>query len=135
MSEQKESMMETHFDAYIAFPVSGSGYYTSEYYQQSFDRLVKLLGCVEAVETAFDIEFSCGDGKYFSDFSEYPGDEAEWRKYDGEVCLETPPRHGSDGDTLEKGKEYNFVVKYDPKQEEQIYYIDNKEKSRKEIRR
>ena len=126
--------METHYDAYLAFPVSSSGYYTSEYYQQSFDRLVKLLGCVEAIESAFDIEFSCGDGKYFSDFQEFPMDESEWRKYDGEVCLETPPRYGGDGHALDKNKDYNFIVKYNPKTEEQVCYINDRETSRQTIR-
>jgi hypothetical protein len=127
--------METHYDAYLAFPESSSsGYYTSEYYQQSFDRLVKLLGCVEAVEQAFDIEFSCGDGKYFSDFQEFPLDESEWRKYDGEVCLETPPRYGGDGHTLNKNKAYNFKVLYNPKTEEQVCYINDKVTSRQSIR-
>jgi hypothetical protein len=121
--------MHTHYDAYIGFPVS-----KSHYFQWAYDGLVKLLGCVEAVEKAFDIEFSCGDGKYFSDFQEFPLDEAEWRKYDGQVCLETPPRYGSDGHALDKDKEYNFIVKYDPKTEEQIFLINGKEKTRQPIR-
>jgi hypothetical protein len=124
------SKLELHYEALLSFPVS-----KSSYYEWAHDQLVKLLGCVEAVEASFDIEFSCGDGKYFSDFSEYPKDDAEWTKYDGRVCLETPPRRGSDGDTLKKDKQYRFTVKYDPKHEEQIFYIDDKEINRKDVRR
>ena len=126
----EKSSMETHYDAYMAFPVSGEGYYTSEYYMGSFDRLVKLLTCVEEIEASFDLEFSCGDDKYLSDFSD---DDPDLEQYDGKVCLETPPRLGCDGDLMTAGKEYNFTVKYDPATEEQIFYIDNKERTRRKI--
>ena len=122
--------METHFDAYMKFPA------TSEYDLGTFDRLRKLLGSVEEVECSFAIEFSCGDGKYLSDLNT----KEEIEKYDGNVCLLTPPRlnvikMSMLPEQMRAGKDYRFTVKYNPKTEEQIFYINSKERNRKEIRR
>jgi hypothetical protein len=122
--------METHFDAYMNFPA------TSEYDLGTFDRLRKLLGSVEAIEQSFAIEFSCGDGKYLSDLNT----KEEIEKYDGNVCLLTPPRlnvikMSQIPEQMKAGKDYNFTVKYNPKREEQIFYINGKERNRLEIRR
>ena len=122
--------METHFDAYMKFPA------TSEYDLGTFDRLRKLLGSVEEVECSFAIEFSCGDGKYLSDLNT----KEEIEKYDGKVCLLTPPRlnvikMSMLPEQMKAGKDYRFTVKYNHKTEQQIFYINSKERSRKEIRR
>jgi hypothetical protein len=122
--------IETHFDAWMRFPV------TSEYDHGTFDRLHKLLGSVEDIEYSFAIEFSCGDGKYLSDLDT----KEEIEKYDGNVCLLTPPRlnvikMSQMPEQMKPNKDYLFTVKYNPKTEEQIFYINRKERSRKEIRR
>jgi hypothetical protein len=109
---------------------------TSEYDLGTFDRLRKLLGSVEDIECSFAIEFSCGDGKYLSDLNT----KEEIEKYDGNVCLLTPPRFNiikmsQMSEQMKSNKDYLFTVKYNPKTEEQIFYINRKERSRKEIRR
>jgi hypothetical protein len=122
--------MDTHFDAWIKFPA------TSEYDLGTFDRLRELLGSVEDIEYSFAIEFSCGDGKYLSDLDT----KEEIEKYDGNVCLLTPPRlnvikMSMLPEQMKAGKDYNFTVKYNPKTEQQIFYINGKERNRLEIRR
>jgi hypothetical protein len=122
--------METHFDAYMNFPA------TSEYDLGTFDRLRKLLGSVEDIEQSFAIEFSCGDGKYLSDLNT----KEEIEKYDGNVCLLTPPRlnvikMSQVPEQMKAGKDYRFTVKYSPKTEQQIFYINGKERNRLDIRR
>lgn len=122
--------METHFDAYMKFPA------TSEYDLGTFDRLRKLLGSVEDIEQSFAIEFSCGNGKYLSDLNT----KEELEKYDGNVCLLTPPRlnvikMSMLPERMKAGKDYRFTVKYSPKTEQQIFYINGKERNRLDIRR
>ena len=122
--------MDTHFDAYMKFPA------TSEYDLGTLDRLYKLLGSVEDIECSFAIEFSCGDGKYLSDLNT----KEEIEMYDGNVCLLTPPRlnvikMSMLPEQMKSGKDYRLTVKYNPKTEEQVFYINSKERSRKEIRR
>jgi len=135
--------METHFDAYMKFPA------ISEYDLGTFDRLHKLLGSVEDIEQSFAIEFSCGDGKYFSDFWKWTesgeglyavGSDEELEKYDGQVCTDTPPRLNSIKmsmlpEQMKAGKDYRFTVKYNHKTEEQIFLINGKERNRLDIRR
>lgn len=122
--------MDTHFDAYMNFPA------TSEYDLGTFDRLRKLLGSVEDIECSFAIEFSCGDGKYLSDLNT----KEEIEKYDGNVCLLTPPRlnvikMSMLPEQMKAGKDYNFTVKYSPKTEQQIFLINGKERNRLDVRR
>ena len=122
--------MDTHFDAYMNFPA------TSEYDLGTFDRLRKLLGSVEDIECSFAIEFSCGDGKYLSDLDT----KEEIEKYDGNVCLITPPRlnvikMSMLPEQMKAGKDYRFTVKYNHKTEQQIFYINGKERNRLDIRR
>jgi hypothetical protein len=122
--------MDTHFDAYINFPA------TSEYDLGTFDRLRKLLGSVEDIECSFAIEFSCGDGKYLSDLDT----KEEIEKYDGNVCLLTPPRLvvikiSQVPEQMRAGKDYRFTIKYSPRTEEQIFLINGKERNRLDIRR
>ncbi len=122
--------METHFDAYMNFPA------TSEYDLGTFDRLRKLLGSVEDIECSFAIEFSCGDGKYLSDLNT----KEEIEKYDGNVCLLTPPRlnvikMSMIPEQMKAGKDYRFTVKYNHKTEQQIFLINGKERNRLDVRR
>jgi len=122
--------MDTHFDAYMKFPA------TSEYDLGTFDRLRKLLGSVEEVECSFAIEFSCGDEKYLSDLNT----KEEIEKYDGNVCLLTPPRlvvikMSQVPEQMRAGKDYRFTIKYSPRTEEQIFLINGKERNRLDIRR
>ena len=122
--------MDTHFDAYINFPA------TSEYDLGTFDRLRKLLGSVEDIECSFAIEFSCGDGKYLSDLDT----KEEIEKYDGNVCLLTPPRlvvikMSQVPEQMKAGKDYRFTVKYNHKTEQQIFLINGKERNRLDVRR
>ena len=117
--------MDTHFDAYMNFPA------TSEYNLGTFDRLRKLLVSVEDIECSFAIEFSCGDGKYLSDLDT----KEEIEKYDGNVCLLTPPRlnvlkMSQIPERMKAGKDYRSTVKYSPKTEQQIFYINGKERNR-----
>jgi hypothetical protein len=122
--------METHFDAYMKFPA------ISEYDLGTFDRLHKLLGSVEEIECSFAIEFSCGDGKYLSDLNT----KEEIEKYDGNVCLLTPPRlnvikMSMLPEQMKAGKDYRFTVKYNHKTEQQIFLINGKERNRLDVRR
>ena len=122
--------MDTHFDAYMNFPA------TSEYDLGTFDRLRKLLGSVEDIECSFAIEFSCGDGKYLFDLNT----KEEIEKYDGNVCLLTPPRlnvikMSMLPEQMKAGKDYRFTVKYSPKTEQQIFLINGKERNRLDVRR
>ena len=122
--------MDTHFDAYMNFPA------TSEYDLGTFDRLRKLLGSVEDIESSFEIEFSCGDGKYLSDLNT----KEEIEKYDGNVCLLTPPRlvvikMSQVPEQMRAGKDYRFTIKYSPRTEEHIFLINGKERNRLDIRR
>jgi hypothetical protein len=117
--------MDTHFDEYINFPA------TSDYNLSAFDSLQQLLGSIEEIECSFAIEFSCGDGKYLSDLDTHE----ELKKYDGKVCLLSPPRlNAIEMSELPKqmlaGKNYRFTMKYSPKTEEQIFYINGKERNR-----
>lgn len=54
-----------------------------------FQNLWDLCGCIELIEDLFKIEVSCGDGKFITDLEDF---SEEMEKYDGEVCLKSPPR-------------------------------------------
>jgi hypothetical protein len=130
IKEKPVNNMETHFDAWMKFPV------TSEYDHGTFDRLHALLGSVEDIECSFAIEFSCGDGKYMSLLDT----EEEMEKYDGKVCLLTPPRLHTIKmsmlpEQMKADKDHRFTIKYKPKTEEQIFYINGKERNRLSIRK
>lgn len=133
--------METKLDVSLIFPVV--------FGQTAYEKLVKYCGSVEDVEKNFAIEFSCGDGKYFSDFWKWtdggalvanwpdtPEADEEVAKYDGQVCTQTPPRLNSIKmsmvpEQMKAHTIYRFTVKYFPRKEEEVYYINNKERSRK----
>lgn len=136
--------MEIVLDFSLIFPVV--------FGQTAYDKLIKYCGSIEDVEQNFQIEFSCGDGKYFSDFwkwtdegalvANWPdtleGDE-EVLKYDGKVCTHTPPRLNSIKmsmvpELMKPHTIYQFTIKYFPRNKEEVYYINNKERSRKQVK-
>jgi hypothetical protein len=132
--------MDVKFDAIMSFPAN-------EYSKGTFDRLVDYMGSVEDIERNFGIEFSCGDGKFFDEFWQWSDDGQGLRavvsdemldKYDGKVCLYSVPRFtpmkmSEVIQPLKAKKDYRFTIKYSRKTEEEIYYINSRERSRKWI--
>lgn len=53
---------------------------------EDIEYATKLFGCIESIESLFDIEFSCGDGLFISDIEDME-DADLMQKYDGMVCL------------------------------------------------
>jgi hypothetical protein len=135
-------MADVALDFYLSFPIQ-------PHQEASYDRLVKYCGSVEDVEQNFKIEFSCGDGKYFSDFWKWteggalvanwpdtPEGDEEVYKYDGQVCTNIPPRLNATKLSMEPeqmiaGKGYRFTIKYFRKAGEEVYYINLHERGRK----
>jgi hypothetical protein len=115
--------MDTQVDVYLSFPAD-------EEIEERYNELHKYLGSVEAIEIAFEIEFSCGDGKFLSNDSDFADDE-ELGKYDGNVCLESLPKSHITGKLLKANKPYRFTVKYSETSEEEVYYFNSKEVNRK----
>ena len=131
--------MEVKLDIALMFPI------VSE--EKQYGKLVKYCGSVEDVEENFQIEFSCGDGKYLSDLWKWseggeglyavaPDEELE--KYDGQVCTNTPPRLNTikmsmKAEVMKPHTLYRFTAKYFPKNEEIVFYINGKERNRKYI--
>jgi len=105
--------MNTLLDIRLTFPCD-------EYGIKTFTKLRKFCDCVEAIESNFGIEFSCGDGKYISDL-----DDKELQKYDGEVCLKSMPRYIDSHKEFYPNKPYRFTIKID-KDEELRYYLNSK---------
>ena len=117
--------MDTLFEAYVSFPA------TSEYDNQTLDRLHKLLGSVEQIEIDFEIELSCGDGKFLRDIED---DDAALAKYDGNVCYLSPPRFVDTKKIFKTNKDYRFTVKrkaVDDITDECRFYINGRERSRR----
>ena len=115
--------MDTQVDVYISFPAD-------EHSEWGYNELHKYLGSPEAIEIAFDMEFSCGDGKFLSNDSDFANDE-ELSKYDGNVDLDSPPQSFFLGGLLQTNKPYRFTVKYSESAEEEVYYFNRKEVGRK----
>jgi hypothetical protein len=111
--------MTTQIDVYLKFPADA-------WYESKFDELARACGSVEHIERGFEIEFSCGDGKYLQDDLS----DEELEKYDGEVCLQSPPRFVDTNKPMKLNKPYRFTIKYSEKTEEAVYYINSKEISR-----
>lgn len=125
--------METKADIYLSFPLP-------TWQEEDFERLFQYCGAVEQVEEDFNIEFSCGDGKYLSDLWEWSesGDslkaavaDEELEKYDGNVCTDTPPRDKEDKKVLAANKSHRFTIKYSEKDEELVFFLNRKETSRR----
>lgn len=129
--------METIFDAYVSFPA------TSEYSLGTLDRIVKLCESVELLEQYFNIEFSCGDGKYYNDYwywteggglvANYHTEEEydEVAKYDGKVCFESVPRFRDTNELFKADKDYNFTIKSKETEDgdKVTFYINGKVRS------
>lgn len=134
--------MPNTLDIYISFPVENE--WANEW---SYNKLCKHFGSVEGVEVAFGIEFSCGDGKFLSDLWKWTksgnglyasASDEELEKYDGKICLNTPPRllpikMSMVEEQMKPNKDYRFTVKYFPKTGEEVYYINSKERGRKVV--
>ena len=111
--------MTTQLDVHIRFPAN-------DWDEEQYNKLHKACGSVEDIEQAFEIEFSCGDGKYLNDDLS----DEELDRYDGEVCLDSPPRFTETKELFKLNKPYRFTIKYSEKNEEAVYYINSKEVSR-----
>lgn len=129
--------METQIDVYLKFPLDEE---KDKEIEEDFGKLRKFCGSVEDMEEAFDIDFSCGDGKYLSDLWEWSesGDslkaavaDEELEKYDGNVCTLFPPRRREDRKELATNKWHRFTAKYSEKREELVFFLNNKETFRK----
>lgn len=127
--------MNTILDIYLSFPLP-------DWQEEDFAELHKACGSIEDIEENFDIEFSCGDGKYLRDLWAWSesGDslqakvaDEELEKYDGNVCTNHPPREREDNKVFKLNKQYRFTIKYSEKSEEAIFYLNRKEISRKWI--
>jgi hypothetical protein len=125
--------MEIVFDEYLKFPLP-------PYMEEDYNALHKACGSVEDIEENFDIEFSCGDGKYLSDFWQWmefdnPLEEEaadkELKKYDGNVCTNHPPRHREDKKQFKVDKPYRFTIKYSETREELMFSLNGKKISSK----
>lgn len=125
--------MEVVFDEYLKFPLP-------PYMEEDFTALHKACGSIEDIEENFDIEFSCGDGKYLSDFWEWieMGDplkdaaaDKELEKYDGNVCTNHPPRHREEKKQFKVDKPYRFTIKYSEHREELVFSLNTKKISSK----
>lgn len=115
--------MKTVLDVCISFPLK-----ENEDCEGGLKELYKFCGTIEDIEKCFDVEFSCGDGKYLSEIED---DEAELEKYDGNVCTLTPPIERRDGKELKANVPHNFVVKYSEQDEQMVFFLNGKETFRK----
>jgi hypothetical protein len=120
--------METKLSAIIKFP-------TGVDTDPEYIKLLKYLGSVEHIEQAFQIEFSCGDGKFMSDMYKWTENKGalicqvtdeELEKYDGNVCLKTPPKNITTNKLFRVDKPYTFVIKCSDKNEEETFYLNSK---------
>ena len=130
--------MNTVVDVYISFPADAES-------ERAFDKLRDYFTSVEELEESFEIELSCGDGKYLSDFWEWSENgeglsataaDEELEKYDGKICLQTPPRLNAIKMSMRPAqmtpdKYYHFTVKYFEKAEEAVFYLNSRERSRR----
>ena len=98
-------MAQIIFEEYLEFPMS-------PYDETNFNKLHKLLGSVEAIETAFELSFETNE------------EESE--------ILNQPPTLWDQADPLIAGKNYRFTVKV--VNDEVIFFINGKERSRRDER-
>lgn len=118
-------MSNTTLDVWLTFPLTPEQ-------EPEFEELCDALGCIEYVEEAFDMEFSCGDGLFLSDIE---NDDSLLAKHDGNVCTNSMPRHRFDGKEFIPRKSYRFTAKYLEKHEEIVFSLNNKETCRKSSHR
>lgn len=99
-------------------------------YLEEINELTDFCNGVEDVENKFDIEISCGDGKFLNDLIKPWLDgrmsDEEFRKYDGEVDWGCPPRDFETKKLL-SNRVHSFVVKED-KDGYLYYYLDGKKR-------
>lgn len=120
-------------DALLTFPTEDS---------ESFNIILNYFSCIEEFEESFGIEFSCGDEKFFTDFYSWtPSGDGLYANvsdeillhYDGKICLKTPPRFLETKKLLKSKKPYRFSIKHSERTEEAVFFLNNKEISRKNI--
>lgn len=109
-------MAEITLDEYLIFPD------TNYDIEEALEKLVRYCKCIEGIERYFNIEFSCGDGKYLSEL-----DDEELEKYDGNVCLLTPPKVSNTREQLKPNKWHRFTVKYYENSDREVFYLNRKE--------
>lgn len=124
--------MNTTLDIYLSFPCGDDS---------DFDELVKICGSIEHVEEFFDMEFSCGDGKYLSDLWSWSDNnqglsanvsDEELDKYDGQTDLESLPRFRDTKQLFKTNKSYHFVAKYSEQNETVTFFLNGKIRSTKD---
>lgn len=113
--------MDTVLDVYLSFPMPPEQ-------EEDFVELHKACGSIEHIEEAFDIDFSCGDNKYLPDIED---NHDELAKYDGNTCTDSVPRERNDGKVFKPHKDYRFSIKYSERDEELVFFLNNKETFRK----
>lgn len=91
--------MTTQIDVYLKFLADA-------WDEEQYNKLHKACGSVEHIERAFEIEFSCGDGRYLNDDLS----DEELAKHDGNVCLDSPPRFADTLEPLKLNKPYRFTI-------------------------
>jgi hypothetical protein len=108
---------ETIAKVQISFPTTAEN--------EDLRQLEKICGSIYMLETCFGIEFSCGDGKYLSDFKRptgeidengdlvYEYDEAAIDKYGENLDLSCPPRLLERVHVLRANWPHKFEVKSD----------------------
>jgi hypothetical protein len=125
--------MQTKLQVSIKFP-------TDVDTDDGYHKLWKYLGSAEHIEQAFEIELSCGDGLFMSDFYTWSENkeslicqvtDEDLLKYDGNVCLKSAPRIFGERKLLNVDKSHKFVVKCKDKTEEEIFFLNGKEISRR----
>jgi hypothetical protein len=125
--------MQTEIDVSFKFP-----FQDTPTNQKLFEKLWIFCKAIEGIENAFNIEFSCGDGKFMSDFWKWSDSgeglcctvsDEELEKYDGEVDLKSLPRFADTKKLFRADKWYRFTVKVD-KDEQYHYYLNSKERKR-----
>jgi hypothetical protein len=123
-------------DVSLTFPLSEAN-------KKDYRKLYEYCDSVEDFERNFGLEMSCGDGLYYSDFYKWSETGEALRavvtnevldKYDGEVCTQTPPRNKTTLIPFEAGVSYRFSIKYFPRQEEDVFYLNGVEVGRKLVR-
>lgn len=57
-----------------------------EFFSNDLDTIRSYFGCIESVEFIFDIEYSCGDGLFYSDIE---NDDILSSQYDGKLDVNT----------------------------------------------
>lgn len=98
-----------------------------------YSDIFSFFNNIESFEDSFNIEFSCGDGKYLSEIDD---DSPDLEKYDGLIDLKYPPKDKETGKVLSSTKTYSFRVKRKPGIDEEYpelrecnFYLNGKKRN------